>query len=343
MDSYFTPRQPGSFGSASIFRKHLNEKFTTKQIKDWLLTRDCYTLHKPARFHFRRRKIFSGYIDDLWQADLADVSSLSNQNDGCRYLLTCIDVLSKYAWAIPLKNKRALTVANAFSKIITYRKPVHLQTDKGSEFLNATFQKLLKDNGIKFYTTENDDIKAAVVERFNRTLKTKMWKYFTYKNTLRYTDVLDDLLRSYNDTFHSSIKMAPSEVNPQNESEVCRRLFPPKKPTKYKLNIDDKVRISKARREFKKGYLPNWSDEIFKVIARYPSDPPTYEIVDYDGEKLKGKFYDFELQKIVKRDDVYKIEKILKTRKKGKKKEYFVKWTGYPDKFNSWVSDIKKI
>ena len=343
MEVYSDPRAPASFGGPEVFRKHLKGKFSAKQIKDFLIKRDEYTLHKPVRKRFRRRKVFTLGIDDLWQADLADLSSIAKHNDNYKFLLTCIDTFSKFAWAIPLKNKSTTTVAEGFEKILSSsnRRPCNLQTDKGTEFLGTTFQKKLKDYGIKFYTSQNEDIKCAIVERWNRKLKSKMYRYFTFKNTLRYIDVLDDLLHSYNNTFHSTIKMAPSEVTKANEAEIRERTHVPKRKPVYKLTIGDKVRIVKGKREFKKGYLPSWTEEIFTVIARYPTDPPVYEIEDYDSEKVHGKFYDFELQKVVKADDIYKVEKVLKKRKTKGKTEYFVKWIGYPEKFNSWVSDIK--
>ena len=342
MESYFDPKHPRSFSSPSKFYKHSDIKFTQKQIKDWLMKQDTYTLHRPVRWHFRRRRIFTSGIDDLWQADLADLSSIAKYNDRYKFLLTCIDVFSKYAWVIPLKNKSSKSIVAAFTKIFEKRKPSNLQTDKGSEFLNESAQKLFKDNSINFYTTENEDIKAAVVERFNRTLKTRMWKYFTFKGKHRYVDGLDDLLYSYN-SFHRTIKMTPSEVNKENEAMILKLNYIPKKSPKWLLNVGDKVRISKARRQFKKGYLPDWSEEIFTITARHLTDPPTYGIEDYDKERVKGKFYEFQLQKVYKTDDVYKVETVLKTRKKNGKKEYYVKWFGYPKKFNSWVTDLNRI
>ena len=199
-----------------------------------------YTLHRPVRWHFRRRRIFTSGIDDLWQADLADLSSIAKYNNGFKFLLTCINVFSKYAWAIPLKNKSSKSIVVDFSKIFEKRKPANLQTDKGTEFLNESVQKLFKDNSINFYTTENEDIKAAVVERFNRTLKTQMWKYFTFKGTHRYVDVLDDLLFSYNNSFHRTIKMTPSEVNKENEGMILKQNYIPKKSPKWLLDVGDK-------------------------------------------------------------------------------------------------------
>ena len=122
----------------------------------------------------------------MWQADLVDMSSISKYNDGYKFLLTVIDVFSKVAWTVPLKNKSGQTLTEAFSTLFQQRKPAHLQTDKGTEFLNNNVQRLIKEYSINFYTSENEDVKASVVERFNCTLKTKMWKYLTHNNTMRY-------------------------------------------------------------------------------------------------------------------------------------------------------------
>ena len=109
-------------------------------------------------------------------------------------------------------------------------------------------------------------------------------------------------------------------------------------PVKYKFKIGDQVRISNIKRKFEKGYLPNYSKEIFAVSKTVPRNPAVYKLKDYDGEELKGTFYDKELQKVIKHDDMYEVEKILKKRGKGKSVQYLVKWSGCPDKFNSWVS-----
>ena len=150
MDVYSDPRAPVSFSGPEVFRKHLKGKFSAKQIKDFLIKRDEYTLHKPVRKRFRRRKVFTLGIDDLWQADLADLSSIAKHNDNYKFLLTCIDTFSKFAWAIPLKNKSTTTVAEGFEKILSSsnRRPCNLQTDKGTEFLGTTFQKKLKNYGL---------------------------------------------------------------------------------------------------------------------------------------------------------------------------------------------------
>src|ERR1043165_799800 len=170
----------------------------------------------------------------------------------------------------------------------------------------------------------------------------KRWKALRPDTDERcYMDVLQDLVNSYNNTYHRSIGMSPSQVSIENEDIVRKRLYVEKKrPPIWKYDVGDKVRISKARIAFKKGYLPSWTDEIFTIVARIPSDPITYELSDLNDVKIKGKFYQEELQRITKEDDIYKIEKVLKTRKRGRNSEYFVKWKGYDDSFNSWTADI---
>ena len=217
-----------------------------------------------------------------------------------------------------------------------------VQSNKGTEFLNSTFQSMLKRHDIKFYTSENKDIKAAIVERFNRTLKTEMYRYFTARNTRRYVDVLRDLLHSYNHTRHRSIGMAPVEVNDTNEDLVRARLYPLKpKSYKWRYDVGDRVRITTRRQPFTKGYLGRWSEEIFEIDARLPTVPVTHRLKDLADDVIKGKFYEPEIQKVVKVDEYFEVEKILKTRKRAGRIEYLVKWFGYPSKFNSWTDTLQ--
>jgi len=227
MEAYINPPHAGSFRGLDSIRRHA--KVDVNTAREWLMGEKSYTLHKQSKTKFRRRRTIARGINELWQADLVDLSLLSNENDSQRYLLTCIDVFSKYARVEPLKNKTGSVLTTAFTKMIADHQCKLLQTDKGTEFLNGTFQKLLKDRNIRHYTSENDDIKAAVVERFNRTLKGVMWRYLTHTSSGRYIDVLPQLVSSYNNTYHRSIKMSPSEVNAQNESVVRSRLYPSKK------------------------------------------------------------------------------------------------------------------
>ena len=144
---------------------------TRSQVITWLQKQPGYTLHRPARRQFRRSKVFVNGLDDQCQADLVDLQSLRRWNHGYKYLLTCIDILSKYAWVVPLKTKTGSALVEAFTTIFKQgRKPDKLQTDAGTEFKNKTFQTFLKQRDVHHFVTYNET-KAQIVERFNRTLK----------------------------------------------------------------------------------------------------------------------------------------------------------------------------
>ena len=151
------------------------------------------------------------------------MSRLKKTNDGTAFLLTVIDVFSKRAWCITLKNKSAVSLVVAFVPLLSNKAPINLQTDKGSEFLNRALQMLLKEYGLQHFATHIEETKASIVERFNITSwKIRMWRYFTRKQSVRYVDVLQNFVRSYNNTFHRIIGMTPSEVNTTNQEEVSK-------------------------------------------------------------------------------------------------------------------------
>ena len=183
-----------------------------------------------------------------------------------------------------------------------------------------------------------------MVERFNRTLKTKMWKYFTEMNTKRYIDVIDKLMKSYNRTWHRSIKMEPVAVTIDNQNQVWQTLYGNTKTItpKAAFKVGDTVRISREKLHFEKGYEQNWTREIFTIYKIINRSPVVYKLSDLAGEVIEGTFYKEELQKITD-SGYYPVEKILKTRKNKGKIEYFVKFQGYPEKFNAWVDTVKRI
>lgn len=340
LNVYFDPASPAAYGGLLPLAK--TTKLKTKDVGQWLSEQDAYTLHKPIRRKFPRRRVIVGGIDHQWQADLVDVSKLAKQNKGTKFLLTCIDVFSKYAWVVPLTDKTGESLIRAFAGILKQgRKPLCLQTDKGGEFINRKFQTFLKKHNIRFFTTHNEETKASIAERFNRTLKTKMWRYFTKHNTNAYLPVLTSLVKGYNRSYHRSIKRTPASVSLKNQEDTWMTLYGQgsdgiKRP-KYK--VGDRVRITNVRGKFKKGYTTNWSEELFRVARVHWGLPNVYAIKDDGDEVLEGTFYEEELQRVNDKD-WYRIEKIIKERKRKGRKEYFVKWFGYPSSFNSWVGDV---
>ena len=234
-------------------------------------------------------------IDEIWAADLVDMRPFSEYNDGVKYLLTVIDVLSKYGWMRALKRKTGEEVAAAFKSIFKLgRKPKKIWVDKGREFYNKDVRAILGKTTM--YSTENEE-KSSVVERWNRTMKENMYKYFSANATRKYIDVLDKMVERYNNTRHSSIKMTPVQASlKDNEVAAWMNLFRHVVPkVTPKFSVGDRVRITKKKNIFEKGYTPKWTEEVFTISSIQYTNPPTYKITDFDGEEIKGTFYEQEL------------------------------------------------
>ena len=223
---YYNPKNEGSYSGLSGLKRGLKGRISSKKLKNWLSGEDAYTLHVPVRRKFRRRKTIVSGIGEQWQGDLVDVSSLKKYNRGNTFILTVVDCFSRVAYAVPLKNKTSKSVISGLKSVIKKAGGVvrRFQSDKGIEFGNRGVQDFLSSQGIEHFTTENDDVKGSIVERFNCTLKEKLWRYFTQHKTLKYVSVLPDILASYNKTYHRSIGMAPLEVNLENQETVWKRL-----------------------------------------------------------------------------------------------------------------------
>ena len=222
------------------------------------------------------------------------MQSLSRKNKGIKYILCAIDLFRKYAFVIPLKDKKGISIVNAFDKIIkqSNRKPNKIWVDQGGEFYNNVFKKWLSDHDIIMYSTYNEG-KSVVAERFIRTLKNKLFKHMTAIGKNVYYDVLDDIVNEYNNTKHITIKMKPKGVGNNNK----RVYIDEHNEKRSRFKVGDRVRISKFKNIFAKGYTPNWSREIFIVNKINDTVPYTYNIKDLNGEEIIGSFYDRELQK----------------------------------------------
>ena len=189
-------------------------------------------------------KVYSSFKDNIWGVDLADMQLISKYDKGIRYLLCVIDLFSKYAFVVPLKDKKGTTITNAFQSILdkSKRKPNKIWVDQGSEFYNNNFKQWLKDNDITMYSTHNEG-KSVVAERFIKTLKNKIYKHMTAVSKNVYFDVLDDIVDKYKNSYHSTIKVKPIDVKDNNftkyneESNI--------KDPKFK--VGDHVRISKYK------------------------------------------------------------------------------------------------
>jgi len=286
-------------------------------------------LHQPARKTFFRRKTITRFKDDLWQADLIDMQAHSKKNKGFRYILIVIDTYTKYVWVEPVKNKTGKEITKCMLNILKKSHPTLLQTDNGTEFYNTQFQNLMKKYSIKHYSTYSS-IKAGIVERAIRTLKNKLYTYFTATGSYNWINSISKLIQKYNNTKHSTIKCTPSEARSKSNVLIFSKQNNIIKP---KFKIKDKVRISKYKHAFSKGYTPNWTTEVFTISNILNTDPVTYQLTDSLNKQILGCFYEKEIKK-TNFPNTFLIEKILR---KNKNKMY-VKWLGFDSSHNSWIT-----
>ena len=306
---YYDPDSAACYaGVRTLFReaKKRAPSVRIKDVEDFLYRQRTYTLHKTRRKRFPRKKVVASGVDTNWQADLADLKALSRQNKNYKYLLTVVDVFSKYGWAVPIKNKKPETAAKAFLWILekSGRKPWWLYTDRGNEFVGRPFRKMLDEQGITHVLATSPDIKAPNVERYNRTIKTRLWKYFTQWKTLKYLDVLQSIVDDCNNSYSRPIGCAPAEVTRKNENRIRKRLYPlqlddddARKP-KRRFRAGDRVRTVEYKKTFDKGYTRNFSEEVFvvdKVLSK--QNPVVYKLKDLDSTPINGAFYKEELCK----------------------------------------------
>ena len=253
---------------------------------------------------------------------------LSKYDKGIRFLLCLIDIFSKYAWVVPLKDKKGISIVKAFQSILkqSNSKPNKIWVDKGSELYKAYFKKWLRDNDIVMYSTHNEG-KSVVAERFIRTLKSKIYKYMTSISKNVYIDKLDDIVDEYNNTYHTTIKMKPIDVKDNTYINTSKEIN--NKDPKFK--VGNHVRISKYKSIFAKGSMLNCSEEVFVIKKVKNTVPWTYVINDLNGEESIGTFYEKELQKT--NQEEFRIGKVIRR----KRDKLYVKWKGYDNSFNSWI------
>jgi len=356
--NYVNPGHPIAYSGINNVYNYFNGKLTIDEIRSVLYGVESYTLHRefhdetrnPSYSHFKRYR---------FEMDLVDVRNLSQYNDGINYLLTCIDTHTRYAFVRLLPSKHGNIVLDAFRSILeeALEKPKILLVDRGAEFRSADFQAFCRDNQILF-TPSDTNIHAPFVERFNRTLQKLVYSYLTENETNRYISKRDAsgqeiplmplFVKTYNNRKHRMIGVTPqqAETQPELHIDIQKRLNAyhekiQKKEPNFK--VGELVRIAKIKGKFSRGYNEQASQEIFK-IAKIKTNLkiPLYILSNYRGDEIiKGSFYPFELVKT--KGDVFRIEKVLKKRKKKGKNQIFVKWKGFDDSYNSWenVTSVK--
>ena len=243
-------------------------------------------LRKPVWRRFEKRTVFVKQVEDIWPADLVEMSSFSISNKGYKYLLTVIDIFSKYGWIVPLETKTGKESALAFRKLfLANTDSSRLWTNKGTEFYNHQLKAVLPSSNFTLHSKENEE-KSSIVERWNRTMKNIMWKYIKANNTHKYIDTLPSMVEKYNNTYHRSIKLTSSDArNPVKYQHVHNELH-------TKVNAQKATSPNFQKGTFEKGFTPNWTEEVFTISNVKATKPPKYTIKDTLGEGVQGTFYE---------------------------------------------------
>ena len=263
------PANDGQFHFDQLYKDLTQPGAFTNKLLQYLRKNRIHSLHRPKRHKFPRRKIITRYPGNILQSDLIDMQKYSMKNSGYNFILVVIDCFSKKVWVKPLKTKRGDETAAALRSIfLSMRYPIQsLIVDEGLEYVNRFVKMLLDEYNVHMYHIRTR-LKASTAERVNKTIKEQIWKYFTQTGKQRWIDVIDDIVANYNNTFHTTIKMAPNEVTWHNRKKVFKTMYPHiNDRITCRLKVGDKVRVALRKDIFEKGYTQNWSDEIF-IIKR---------------------------------------------------------------------------
>ena len=339
---YTRPEHPTSFTGRNRVRKwHGISDSKSRKVLDGI---QSYSMHREVKRPRARNPFFVYRKREHVQADLIEVGQLSDENDGVQYLLTVIDMFSKFAVCIPMKNKTQKASITAFKKVLPIIKPEVLMTDSGGEFMGGNVTRFFRENSIKHFTP-GSDIKCAGVERLNKTIQRKMYHYMTSKGTDRYIEVLPKLLNSYNNTVHSRLGITPKNAEKPENALLVRDMlnrhylsfFKRKSSPKFKFKLGDTVRVSKIKHPFMRSYKHQSNEELFKIVEVRKNMPiPMYILKSWESlDVIKGAFYESELTRVDL--EAWNIERVLKRRVKNGKEQARVKWEGFHNKFNSWI------
>ena len=351
---YTDPASPLAYTALHTFARNVENRYAIprRMTIAWLQEQRVYTKQRLAPKNYRQRidRTYVTGIHETWQADLLDMGPMfAEHNDKKRFLLTIVDVLSRFAFVRPLQRKTPAEVVAAFESVVRQGgvTPGALHTDRGTEFYNTQMKAWRKKHDIRHYSTHSDK-KAAMVERFNRTFKQTLVDYAIHTRQLRFMDHLNDFVNAYNARFHRTIKMAPQDVTVWNQYEVYNRVYGKFISKEFvrqspQFQVGDHVRLSIVKANiFQRSYFGRWTEAIYRIrriIATVGN--PRYQVEELDGSPILGRFYADELQKVKYNPrQEFAVEAILDRRRRrvGRKtvSEVLVQWRGYPEKYNTW-------
>ena len=354
--SYYDPEFPGSYSGPDKFYKGIlsqgRRDISLGTVKSWLKSQDIYTNHRLylLKSAVKGPRVIVPTKAYLFDSDTANLVSYAADNEGYKYILILIDILTRYAWAKPLRSLKSQETTQALLEILPPQAQ-KLRTDGGSEYKGGLDSELRK-RGIEHFRTTNAQ-KACFAERLIRTLKSLLLKYMEQTDSHRWLHVLQTFTTSYNNSYHRSIATTPYNAwhNLSNPDLWARQYLPPKTVVRvkakrlprgtrgYKFKIGDHVKLRHLPSKFDRIYHRGWTSEIFSIVQRQlHQNIPVYRVKDYNNSIITGWFYNHELQRVIVAEDrTYKIDKILKTKRRGKKTFYLVSWVGWPSIFDSWI------
>lgn len=349
-------RSPAAFTSVEPLLREIrqvNKRITRREVQNFLASQDVYTLHRRAVRKYKRMPTLAPGLHTEWQADLSIMDRLSKVNKGYKYFLVCIDTFSRQLFVEPVKSKHSANMIDAFKRLFKRSKviPWKLLTDQGLEFNAKPVEKYFRSLDMEhFCMLTSPQFHAGMAERANRSIKERLYRYFTARRTQKWIDIIQDLVYAINHSFNSSIGMRPVDVTYKNADELRERLKQAallkhaSASKAHQFRVGDHVRIEKHKHVFQKGYMPNFTSEIFIIdrVRRTPYQPATYRIRDQNGEPIKGWFYNSDFCLVLpadthEKDAVYDIERVLRKQKKDGVEMFYVKWKGYGTEHNSWI------
>ncbi len=346
---HYTSNKPWSYGGISQIYRHFKGQISKKEIENILASNNVYTSFKRRKKSKQFSPIYVFKKRELWQADTVFFTNreMVAANDGVGFLFVIIDCFTKMAWCAPMKKNDCDTALKIFKLIVERAgKPRKLNTDKGSEMKCAKFNRFLNINNIFRYYTYSQR-KAAIVERFNLTIQNILYRQMSKNRSYKWTNFLTTALKIYRSRYHRTIKMTPQQAEqPENESKVRQNLleFFQKRGIKKKIpkfKIGDKVRISRIRQSFARGYQEENTGEFFIITSVNNLLPGEvrYNLKDFASEPITGAFFENELT-LYYPSEFFDIN-IIKTKGVGKKKLYYIHYVDYPKKFDEWISAEK--
>ena len=353
---YYDPESPASYsGVNKIYQtaKEDGRQISRHTIQNWLQKQKIYTENRHAITKFKRRKTIIPFQHYMLDIDSAFMTDYAKENNNNKYFVLAIDDFSKRVFTRPVKQLTGMHIKEALNDILkeAKTKPMMFRSDKGTEYVNSTVQRFLKNKKIKHVVTQNST-KAAFAERAIYTIKRRLLRAMVAKKTKHWLDLLPAITSSYNKSYHRTIGMKPIDVSKENEADIWKRVYWPKikvlkkgKQTTrehkkdFRYKVGDTVKITTEKGKFDRGYNTRFSLENFNIADRHIRQGiEVYTLKDMDNELILGTFYPQEIQRISSDpNEEYSIEKILRTRQRNGKKQYLIRWAGYSSKWDSWI------